>query len=202
MARAAFFRGYTKAQLTDAIRREIGRYEFNEPFACPLIADLIYEHHWYCSVHKLRPSLFIKRERPGAAYDFAACFDGRWNLVSWTHCIHPRSDHAWLRNVARPFVRDYKRQHTVCEVCRVQPATECDHVDPEFDEIATAAIATLSHEVIRQYVSEMDWWASEPFALPDDSPAVAMVREAHRTGTLQAVCKACHLKNASERKLK
>lgn len=66
-----FFRGMTKTRLKEVIREEIAAVDFGQEFESSLIADLILQKHYHCAAQRLRPSLFRKLHRHGAAYDFS-----------------------------------------------------------------------------------------------------------------------------------
>ncbi len=204
MAGKAFFDGRTKTAIRELVRNEIAANDFGVEFTSDLISRLIATHHYYCSVNGLRPTAFRKLMRSGGGYDFQGLFGEQWHLVSWTQCLEPRDDRDWLtrclRDVAMPIVAAYKRKCSNCEVCGVNPSEEVDHVRPSFREIADAAIATLSQADIDAIIRSIDWWNEEAFRLPGDSPAVVSLIESHKTATLQAVCKRCHLTNARDRK--
>lgn len=206
MAGKPFFNGMTKTQLQKQVREIVNSQEFNRAFESDLISDLIVTHHYYCSVHKLRPSKLMKQYRPGGGYDFMGWFGDRWHLVSWTVCLTNTGgteSKAWLvrglRDFARQFVGPYKARHPHCERCG-DPAVEVDHCEPEFKVIADAALAELSEKDIENAVASFDWWSEETHRLPPDSPALRVVAEMHKTAILMSVCKACHLKNAAGRK--
>jgi hypothetical protein len=200
-----FFQGKTRTALKTEIRAFLDRFQLNEEFESPLLADLIAEKHYYCSRHGLRPVRFKKQFRAGGGYDFAAFFPERgWHLVSWAQCIHVRRDEDWikraLRDTARPLVAKYKEQHPVCERCGQASTDEVDHVSPQFDDLAREAICSLSEADWAAIVDVFDWWSDQPFVLPAESPALLHFIAAHGLAKFQAVCKKCHLANARDRK--
>jgi hypothetical protein len=89
----------------------------------------------------------------------------------------------------------------MCEICGVSASTEVDHVEPEFKAIAAAAIATLTPDQVTDAIKSIDWWNEDAFSLPEDSPAVSYVIEAHKTAVIKAVCKQCHLLSSAARAL-
>lgn len=200
-----FFRGMTKTRLKKAIREEIAAVDFGQEFESALIADLILQKHYHCAAQSLRPSLFRKLHRPGAAYDFQGYFpDHGWHGVSWTQCIEPRDEMAWLdralRDAAHPIISSYRAMHPICERCGNHPSMEVDHVLPEFNIMVTQIIQTLSLSQVEEIFSRFDWLDKEPFSLPPGHAALQLIDEAHQTAILQAVCKPCHMLNANERR--
>jgi hypothetical protein len=205
MAGRPFFDGHTKTQLKAEIREFLKPIPFSHEFESPLLSDLIAEKHYHCSLHGLRPTKFRKLFRPGGAYDFAGYFPGHgWHLVSWTKCIDAGADEWFivraLRDAVQPFLSDYKAAHPVCERCKQRAAEECDHVHPEFEEIAKQAIAAMSKDDRRAAELAFDWWNEDAYRLPENSSALKYVLRAHETAKLMAVCHACHLENARERR--
>lgn len=199
-----FFAGLNKTQLTAAIRQEVGQVGFGHEFESVLISDLIAEKHYYCAGKGLRPARFRKVFRPGAAYDFEGFFPERgWHLVSWAQCISPRDELDWLkralRDAVQPIVARYRAQHPTCEICNA-PSAHVDHVEPEFDELATRAIAALGPSEVETVFARFDWWSKEPFSLGESNPAVQFILDAHETALLRAVCQPCHLVSASQRR--
>jgi hypothetical protein len=202
---ATYFAGLTKTKLTETIREEISRYNFGQEFESSLISDLIAQKHYYCSRKRLRPERFKKEFRPGAAYDFYGFFPGHdWHLVSWSQCIRPRDEHDWLKNALResikPIVTAYKAAHPTCEKCCQVPSEHVDHVDPEFDVMASKAIQAITMHEVDEAFSRFDWWNKDPFTLPSTHRAVQSVLEDHNSAKLQAVCQPCHVANAKERR--
>lgn len=100
-----FFRGMSKTRLKEVIREEIAAVDFGQEFESSLIADLILQKHYHCAAQRLRPSLFRKLHRHGAAYDFQSYFPAHgWHGVSWTQCIDSRDEMAWLDRALRDAV--------------------------------------------------------------------------------------------------
>jgi hypothetical protein len=200
-----YFSGYTKTQLTEAIRAELKPIRIGQEFESVLISGLIAEKHYYCSKKGIRPTRFRKSFRPPpAAYDFERFFPGHgWHKVSWTQCINPRDEDDWLKRALRdsiqPIVSRYKSLHPSCELCSLA-SEHVDHVDPEFDILANEAIAKLSEQQIEIEFSKFDWWSVEPFSLSPSSPAILQIISAHKSAVLRAVCKSCHVKSARDRR--
>lgn len=202
----SFFAGMNKSKLIKTIQGEIARFDFNEEFESELISDLIAEKHYYCSTKQLRPTRFRKTDRGNDSYDFWGIFPNHgWHVVSWRQCINPRSQTEWLiralRDAAQPIVFKYRLSHPICERCQVVESDDVDHVLPEFNDIAIGIVKTLSTEQIAQIFERFDWWDKEPFSLPSGHVAIEHLERAHRTATLQAVCKTCHGLNVKERRL-
>lgn len=200
-----FFQGMTKTRLKEMIREEIAAVEFGQGFESALIADLISQKHYHCAAQSLRPCRFRKLHRPGAAYDFQGYFPGYgWHGVSWTQCIEPRDEMAWLeralRDAAHPIISTYKATHPICERCGNHPSTEVDHVLPEFKVMVSQIIQTLSLSQVEEIFSRFDWLDKEPFSLPLGHAALQLIAESHQTAKLQAVCKPCHVLNGNERR--
>jgi len=198
-----YFSGLTKTQLTKAIRDEIKLFSFGEEFESTLISGLIADKHYYCSKKGIKPERFRKLFRAGAAYDFEGFFhEHGWHMVSWTQCINPRDEFDWLkralRDAVQPIITQYKSHHPSCEVCGAK-AEHVDHVNPEFDKMATQAISILNENQLEEAFEQFDWWSKEPFLLPDSYPAVRFILTAHETAVLQAVCQPCHVKSARDR---
>ncbi|MFZ1642792.1 MAG: hypothetical protein WAV07_15440 [Candidatus Contendobacter sp.] len=190
---AVYFAGLTKTKLTETIRAELSQYGLGQEFESKLISDLIAHKHYYCSRKGLRPERFKKEFRPGAAYDFYGFFSEHgWHLVSWFQCITPRDELDWLkralREVVEPIVHAHKIAHPTCERCRLVPSEHVDHVEPEFDVMATKAIQQLTPREVEEAFSRFDWWSKEPFTLPAWHRAVKSVIEDHKTAIMQAVC--------------
>ena len=200
-----FFQGMTKTQLKEMIQGKIAEVDFGQDFESSIIADLIHQKHYHCAAQDLRPTHFRKLPRPGAAYDFQGYFPGHgWHAVSWTQCINPRDEMAWLdralRDAAHPTISSYRATHPVCERCKNNPSTEVDHVSPEFKVMVAQIIQTLSTSQIEEIFSRFDWLDKEPFSLPPGHPALQLLHDAHQTATLQALCKPCHVLNGNERR--
>ncbi|SDX47617.1 hypothetical protein [Pseudomonas salomonii] len=203
---AIFFAGMNKTQLRACIRLRLKERKLEEVFADDLISGLIAEKHYYCSVHKLRPSYFRMSYRPGGGYDFYGSFDPNgWHKVSWSQCLDPRDQNDWIESALRlastPFLSARRRSFPICERCGLLPSTEVDHVSPEFQEIARQAIRNMQTFEFDAAFRGFNWWSEEPFSLSADNSALVYTLEAHRGATLQAVCKDCHLKNAVDRKI-
>ncbi len=200
-----FFQGMTKSQLKEVIRCEIAKVDFGQEFESAIIADLIHQKHYHCSAQDLRPARFRKLPRPGAAYDFQGYFPGHgWHGVSWTQCIDPRDEMAWLgralRDAAYPIVSSYRAMHPMCERCGEKPSTEVDHVSPEFNVMVTQITQTLSTSQLEEIFSRFDWLEREPFSLPPGHSALQLLDDAHQAAILQAVCQPCHVLNGNERR--
>lgn len=204
-AKQPFFQGLTKTELRSKIRIELGSYRFDEEFECELVSDLIADKHYYCSVTGIRPLRFRKRFKPGIPYDFEGYFDGHgWHRVSWTQCLDPRDRLDWLkralRDAAHPIVLEYKQRQPHCELCGTAPPEDVDHVDPEFDVIANRAIAALPEESIHELFEAFDFWTEERFSIPETNQAMVILRAAHSSAILRAVCKSCHKESAAKRR--
>ena len=200
-----FFRGITKTRLKEVIREEIAAVDFGQEFESSLISDLILQKHYHCAAQRLRPSLFRKLPRHGAAYDFQGYFPAHgWHGVSWTQCIDSRDEMAWLdralRDAAHPIISSYRSTHPICERCGNTPSSEVDHVSPEFNVVVTQIIQTLSPPQIEEIFSRFNWLDKEPFSLPLGHAALQLLDDAHQTAILQAVCRPCHVLNANERR--
>ena len=200
-----FFQGMTKNRLKEVIREEIAAVDFGQEFECSLIADLILQKHYHCAAQRIRPTRFRKLHRPGAAYDFQGYFPAHgWHGVSWTQCIDPRDEMAWLdralRDAAHPIISSYRAIHPVCERCGINPSNEVDHVFPEFNVMVTQIIQTLSPLHVEEIFSRFNWLDKEPFSLPSGHVALQLIDDAHQTAILQAVCKPCHVLNGNERR--
>jgi hypothetical protein len=200
-----FLQGMTKTQVTEAIREELKQYAFNQEFESSLISELIAQKHYHCAAQRIRPTRFRKLYRPNSPYDFEGYFQAHgWRKVSWTQCITPRSDRDWLkralRDAAHPIVSTYRSRHPTCERCQSSPSVEVDHVYPEFEQMVSQIIHSLSAEQVTEALLSFDWLSDAPFAFPTDHPALTLLQETHRHATLQAVCKPCHQANAGERR--
>lgn len=198
-----YYNGMTKTALAKAVRDEVSRFAFGEEFESSLITGLIADRHYYCSKKGIRPVRFRKQFSPGVICDFEGFFPGHgWHMVSWAQSITPRDEYAWLkralRDAVQPIIAGYKSIHPSCEVCGGQ-TEEVDHVDPEFDIMATQAISLLDEEQFKEAFARFDWWSKEPFSLPESNPAVRSIIAAHETAKLRAVCKSCHLRSSAER---
>ena len=204
--RRPYFRGKSRSELEKEIRFDVNPREYDVEFQYPLLSDLILERHYYCSRHGLRPTKFRKDFcRGGAKYKLHAYFPSRgWHPVSWKKCLDPCSREGWikraLRDAVHPIVSDYKKQHPVCERCRVARSEHVDHVKPEFDEIAKAAFERMSEHDWDEAFAHFDWWSAAPFELPANHPALLHTLDTHKTAELQAVCKSCHQENARDRR--
>ena len=199
-----YFAGLTKTQLNKTIHAELEQFKHGQEFESSLISDLIAEKHYYCSKKGIRPTLFRKSFRPGVVYDFEGFFPGHgWHKVSWTQCITPRDENDWLKRALRdaiqPIVAHYKALHPTCELCGAN-TEHVDHVAPEFDVMATQAIALLDEQQLEAAFAQFDWWSNEPFSLAASNPAVQCMTLAHKTAHLRAVCHICHTKSSSERR--
>lgn len=203
-----YYAGLSKTELEKAIQDLLSSFGMSEEFESELISGLVEAKHYYCSKKGLRPSAFRKSPRKGSGYDFEGFFHGRgWHKVSWTQCLRPREDLDWLKRALRDAIQPrvigpYKRVHPYCEICNVAPTEEVDHVDPEFDVLASAAIGCMSVDEYNRAFERFDWWSAEPFSLEPSNSAVVAILRAHETATLCAVCHSCHLRCAQERRTK
>lgn len=198
----------TKKALTKAIQTELEPHAIGVEFESPLLSRLIGERHYYCSKHGLVPQRFRKLPSPYSKNGY--WFDGwfpeiGWHGVSWTECVAAKWSLdkelvAGLRLAVSPIIDSYRREHPVCERCRVRPSRDVDHVAPEFKEIANAAIITVTESDRKNLMDGYDWVATEIFTLPGDMECVRIVVEAHKTARLMAVCGECHASNARDRK--
>lgn len=205
-----FFRDMTKTALRWTIREEIDRHNWGEPFEYELLADLIFSKHHYCSRNGLKPTQFRRVKLPdfGTVFDSTHRIEGRfdndWLLVSWELCIEKYGMGEWLkqslRNATFGFSMARRRANPLCEVCRVSPSVEVDHVDPEFDEMVQAALLAIPYERMGTAITSIDWWDATTYCIPDNSSAVQLAKDAHKTAILRAVCKKCHVKSAAMRR--
>jgi hypothetical protein len=83
--RSSFFREMNKKDTAEAVRQILDSVSFGEEFESDLIADLIGEKHYYCSVHGIRPTRFRKMPHATYLYDLQGWFDERhkWQSISW-----------------------------------------------------------------------------------------------------------------------
>lgn len=204
-----FFQNYkSKKALEIEITNFISRYDFNQEFESQLLSDLIVEKHYGSLLHGFRPLWFLKNKskRNKISYDFF-CFitPVGWYPISWTQCINPKSKKDIvidaLRDAIQHYISERKRQYPICERCGKVPSEEVDHIELEFNDIATQAINTLSDKDLE---SIMDSYKSnflnrKDFRLPNNNSALIYTLEAHKTAKLQAVCKKCHKLNSKER---
>ncbi len=200
--------GYrSKSELRQAIQGELAGYRLGEEFESPLLREVIGKLHYFCAPKGLVPLRFRKDRNTkfGKAYYFMALFQEiGWHGVSWTKCIDGRTlDHeikAALRIAVRPLMDRHRQEHPVCERCGNNPSFEVDHVAPEFQVIAEAAMATLTSVDRDRLLRTFSWIDEETFTLPEDMACVQSVLDAHRTAKLMALCHACHVENARDRR--
>ena len=203
-----FFRGLNKTNTAKEARSIVNSYENGEDFESDFISDLIQEKHYYCSLHNIRPTHF-KKESRGAKekYDFYGFFTekNKWHKVSWLICTQKVDRKKWaikaLRNLIQPEMYLYKSDHEMCESCNNEPATEVDHVFPEFDKMASESLELMSETDWIDAFKSFDFWEEGEFKLPNTSQAVAKFKELHSTAQLQAVCTKCHSENSKLRKM-
>jgi hypothetical protein len=202
-----FFQNYkTKKALEVDIQNLINSYDFNQEFESELLSDLMAEKHYGCLFHGLRPLWFLKKKNK-LSYDFF-CFitPVGWYPISWRQAIKPETEKSIvekaLRYAIKPYTSGRKRQYRICERCGKAPSEDTDHVEPEFNDIATQAINTLSGKDLKSIMDsyKSNFLNKEPFQLPENNSALIYTLEAHKTAKLQAVCKKCHQLNANERK--
>lgn len=209
----AHFPEYARAEdLEVAVRAAVRPYQYDEEFDSALVSDLIERAHYYCAPKGLRPQWFRKRRpagrRPDPArnYDFEGWFPGEigWHSVSWLKCIKGRTWerdlYAALRREISVDVIERQRRFPTCERCQLAPATETDHVAPEFADLVETALTTMSEDEIRSAFANFDWLAEERFQLPDEHVVRQRFLVAHASAVLQAVCAPCHVANAEDRK--
>ena len=201
----------TKTALKAAVRAEIAPYPYEQAFTSELVAELIVRHHYYCAPRGLRPERFRKLPRPGVRrdpaknYDFEGWFpEIGWHRVSWVKSVDGRSWESDLTTALRAEVVEAvvarQRAYPTCERCGTAPSVDTDHVAPEFDELTKGAIDGLCEEEIRSAFAAYDWRLHEPFRLPEDHVIRERFLALHRDARLMAVCRQCHLDNASDRR--
>jgi hypothetical protein len=197
----------SKAALERAIRAELDPHPIGERFESRLVADLIARRHYACSRLGLRPLAFRKDANPPprAGYRFMGLFpDIGWHDVSWrksvTATTWQQEVTAALRRHIEPWVVAYRQRHPECERCGRVDGLEVDHVDPEFADIARAAIALHPDAEWDAILAQYSWLHTEEFLLPAHLACSRYVWEAHKTCVLMTVCQPCHRRNAVERR--
>ena len=193
----------TKKSAEDAVRKIVNSQGFNIAFESPLISDLVVERHYFCSRHGLRPRRFRKLHRsPG--YSFEGDFSGlrtprpiAWHGVSWTQCLAvPKTDWSRLvramRDRIEPEKARYKREHPLCEACRVHPTEEAHHETPTFDGITGSVRNLVDDAEIAECLAGWDWFLNDSFALPEGNKITTAFDQIHATATLRALCTGCH----------
>jgi len=195
----------TQKALQEAVRAVVDRQPMHHVFGSDLIAELIATRHYYCAPAGLRPTIFRKVPVPGQLYQFQALFDPPlgWHAVSWLKCTKPHKGDdeitAAFRRLAAPDVMARQRAYHTCERCGVAPSTETDHVCPEFKDIVAGVLRDLGPSETNALLATFDWSNPAPFTIPP-GPARMLFNSRHDDATLQAVCTACHLLNAKDRK--
>jgi len=197
MNQHGYFQGASKTALRREIQTLLLTYKYNQEFSSSLLSDLVYEKHYYCSRHKLRPTLFRKGYRKGGGYNFEAFFPAHgWHRVSWRQCINPHSERELigqaLRNAVQPIIAAYKSEHPVCERCCSKSSEEVDHMWPAFSTIMENAMRLILTMNLDDLQTNFDWWSKKSFTLADDNPALIYTLQAHENAALQALCRKCH----------
>jgi hypothetical protein len=190
----------TKKSLIDAVRTEIGGHPDNIQFESTLLSDLIYEHHYYCSAHDLRPLGFMKMVGSSRfrAYDFMARFPlpTMWKKISWRHCIdgepsfRDRVD-KYYRQAVEPGVKLLRDSRGRCDVCGSTAPLDAHHEGTTFNQIVDAIMPLFtSEEAVHKF--GYDWLHHEVMPIPENHPASTAFLEIHRFETMQVLCQACH----------
>jgi hypothetical protein len=199
-----FFQGMTKTELTKAIREIIGNVKYGIEFENQLISDLIGQHHYYWSTQQIKPLKFKKEFMP-KSYIFKGWTEKEgWKDVSWKKCIYKKDSTSVLvealRYASHPFLLEHRKKNPNCEICEIAKSTEVDHVEPSFKEIAKSVLDTFSDEQLEEIKNNFDFCKSEKFSFPEQFEMFRRMEEIHKTATIKAVCKSCHLDSARERK--
>jgi len=196
------WRSLNKSKLTSLAQATINSVAMGVEFESEFLSDLIAERHYYCRVAGLRPTMFRKLpDRP--PYTFQGFFDGlAWRGVSWRKSIEGFSFRKDMRRALRDLIEaDVSLFKRIMRTCPCgEPATEVDHVDPEFDVMAEEALSLLSASDERALLLSHDWLAEEVWGFPTDHAVAVRLVELHKHAKLAAVCHGCHVKNARIRK--
>lgn len=195
----------TKKAAGDAIRAIVNGQPFVTPFESPLISDLIFERHYFCSLRGLRPLRF--RKLPGyGSYTFEGDFSGcvlpvplGWHPVSWVKCLS-EPPAAWdvveraMRDRSEPAKTSHRMAHVMCEACSENVAQETHHERPSFHEITETIRRQVTPGDVSECLLEWDWFRQDSFALPEGHRITRLFDEIHATAVLQALCHSCHNK--------
>ena len=200
----------TIAACREAVKAEVDPYRnSNQEFEAPLTAALLAEHHYGCKRHNVKPLKFKWDYHPKLNYDdcFTAFFtEFGWRTISYKKALErfeltdatlDAEMKRHLRQVIKPFILSHKNMHPDCERCG-KPAEDIDHVDPEFDDVASAAIALLTPADRIKIIEDFDWFKQQPMIVP--YLVEEFITEEHKDAVLMAVCKSCHVQNMRERR--
>ena len=185
----------TKKAVQDAVRASLNAHPLVQVFECPLLADLVVKHHYYCSKHDLRPVRFRKMPREKGGYELQGWFNelNSWHGVSYLKCLNPPTFEQFinkaLRDAVFPLVRAAEKP--CCEKCGSVYRLEVDHVKPTFNEMFQEALKALDDKD-RAAWAAYNWVTHASLVLPPDGGAVKKILELHQTATLQTLCAPCH----------
>lgn len=192
----------TQVALRTALRARIDVQMFDTPFADDLVADLIAERHYFCSVRGLRPVQF-KKTRENEPYRFYGLFTHGWHPVSWAKCVpDPPSKRDLivraLRDRIEPVKLAFRRANPWCAHCHRAPAAETHHAEPTFQAITAQVFSTTTEEDIDTALASWDWFKAEAFAIAEGHPIIRSFDRLHSGARLEALCRTCH--NATKRR--
>lgn len=197
MPRASTWRNFqTKDSLRGAVREIVNPQHFDVPFAAPLISDLIAERHYFCSLHSLRPTRFMKTydDQP---YRFHGLFDHGWHPVSWAKCLSPPPTREELigrvlRNRIEPLKIAFRREHPVCVGCGRAPSEETHHANPTFQQILERVFRAITPADFVSALAAWDWFQKPEFSLPEEHVIIRTFDQLHASARLEALCRTCH----------
>lgn len=186
----------TQAALRATVRARVDEQPFDMPFADDLIADLIAERHYFCSVRGLRPVRF-KKTRENQPYRFYGLFTHGWHPVSWAKCVpappsKPDLIVRALRDRIEPIKLAFRRTHPWCAHCRRAPAVETHHAEPTFQAIVERVFSGTTEEDIATALAAWDWFNTEQFVISENHPIVRTFDRFHSVACLEALCRTCH----------
>ncbi len=192
------------------IREIIDVHPFNMPFESELISDLIFERHYFCSKHKLRPSRF-RKIKSYSCYSFEGDFSNNtldppieWHAVSWTKCLK-KEQTDWdrmiraMRDRCEPVKTAYKLAHPTCEACKAAPAVEVHHAAPSFIDLTKSIRVDVEDLDIESCLSDWNWFHKKDFALPEGHKITKLFDAAHEDCRLESLCKKCHNKTKKKK---
>lgn len=191
----------TKKSVEDYIRKKISENYYGKEFECDVISDLIFKHHYFCSLHKIRPIKFKAIDHGGDSssinYTFYGFFDGiGWKGVTWKKSLYPQTWNSAKTPLLRLSVADdmesFRLNNYKCESCgKTSPPLNCHHKEPSFAEMAKAVDSLFTNADLEKWINR-NWLDDGDFHLEENNQAVSTFVKLHKKSTMTVLCANCH----------
>ena len=202
----------TKKEAEQAVRIEVARHALGQEFVSEMISDLIANHHYFCSKHKVRPEIFCCRpdegvDRRRGGYQFKGFFPGiGWRSVSWSKCFNVPTWEAGKREMLRDACSDamdmYRLKNYRCAGCGIEkPPLNCHHKKPSFAEMMRSVDRLFTDQDGLAWENR-DWMKEECFTLGEKHPAIVEFMRLHSEAVLVVLCENCHKKEHQKERQK